>query len=183
MLVSGVLGSTRPERVLSLDLRLRAIGDEVSASSIDELWVFPPLPDRDTACEFLVLICYDGEDRRRVLTAHVDAQRSDPESDEFEWVQRLREHGAVPEGWVSAIPDRLLKRLAEAGIPEIIEVAGSAEAWDAAIARFAEASANGSPVSGVGREAGGARIDSGENGRVVSEAASPSTSSNGTQVS
>ncbi|KPK78994.1 MAG: hypothetical protein AMS25_14105 [Gemmatimonas sp. SM23_52] len=102
-------GPSRTDRGLPLDLRLRAIADNVPTSSIDQLWVFPPLPNREIACEFLVLVCYDGgPDRRRILTSHVDAQFSDPEGDELEWVQRVREHGAAPPGsrrsstWVGA---------------------------------------------------------------------------------
>lgn len=148
MLLSGMNGSSSPERALPLDLRLRAIGHELDAARIDELWIFPPLPNRDVACEFLVLICYDGEDRRRILTAHVDAERSDPESEEYEWVQRLKEHGVVPRGWVPEIPERMLQRLADAGVPEIVEVGGRLEAWEAAIARFANGSGNGVGVHG-----------------------------------
>lgn len=133
-------GRSRADRALPLHLRLRAIADSVSASSIDELWIFPPLPDRDAACEFIVLTCYDGEDRRRIFTAHVDAQRSDPESDEFQWVQRIQEHGAAPRHWVTDMPDRLLQRLAEAGVPEVVPIGGRIEAWEQTIARFANGS-------------------------------------------
>ena len=84
MLLKGVRGPTRLDRVLPLELRLRAIAEKIPASNIDELWVFPPLPNRDLACEFIVLVCYDGgEGHRRILTSHVDAQFKDPESDEF----------------------------------------------------------------------------------------------------
>ncbi|UCC74580.1 MAG: hypothetical protein JSV86_08530 [Gemmatimonadota bacterium] len=144
MLLKGVRGPTRPDRALPLDLRLRAIADSIPASSIDELWVFPPLPDRDLACEFVVLVCFDGgEDRRRILTAHVDAQFVDPESDDYEWVQRVREQGTAPQRWVSAIPDRLLQRLADAGVPEVVQVGGSAEAWEEALTRFANGNGSG----------------------------------------
>lgn len=161
-------GSTTPERSLPLDLRLRAIGSNVDATCIDELWVFPPLPNRDVACEFLVLICYDGQDRRRILTAHVDAERPDPEADEFQWVQRVREHGAVPCGWVGEIPDRMLRRLAEAGVPEVIEVGGRLEAWEAAIARFANGKGDGNGAAKAAVEAADG-VDSHQNVRVVFE--------------
>ena len=137
-------GPSRTDRGLPLDLRLRAIADNVPTSSIDQLWVFPPLPNREIACEFLVLVCYDGgPDRRRILTSHVDAQFSDPEGDELEWVQRVREHGAAPQRWVADIPDRLLQRLADAGVPEVIDVGGRPDVWAAAIARFANGSGDG----------------------------------------
>lgn len=144
MLLKGMSGSSKPERALPLDLRLQAIADNVPTSTIDEVWVFPPLPDRDIACEFLVLLCYDGgPDRRRVLTSHVDARRADPEAEEFEWVQRLREHGTAPHEWVSGMPDRLLHRLADAGTPEVIEVCGQAEVWDDVVKRMGERNGNG----------------------------------------
>jgi hypothetical protein len=152
---NGMRRLAKTTRVIPLDLRLRAIADNVPTSSIDELWVFPPLPSRDVACEFLVLICYDGgEDRRRILTAHVDARRPDPDSDDVEWVQRLREHGTAPHDWVTGMPDRLLQRLSEAGVPEVIPVGGRAEAWEEAVARYA----NG---DGGGPASGGVQIDSG----------------------
>ena len=144
MLLKGMSGQSRADRALPLDLRLRAIADRIPASSIDELWVFPPLPDREIACEFVVLICYDGgEDRRRILTVHVDARLPDPQSDEFEWVQYIREQGTAPQKWVADIPDRLLGRLAEAGVPEIIEVGGRPEAWQEVLERFGAADGDG----------------------------------------
>ncbi len=144
MLLNRAGGSSRRDRVLPLDLRLQAIADNIPTSIIDELWVFPPLPDRDAACEFLVLVCYDGgEERRRIVTAHVDAQRSDGSSEDYEWVQRLREHGTAPHQWVAGMPERLLQRLSEAGIPEVFEVGGQQEAWGRAIERFANGNGNG----------------------------------------
>jgi hypothetical protein len=151
-------GPSATDRALPLDLRLRAIADNVPTSSIDQLWVFPPLPNREIACEFLVLVCYDGgPDRRRILTSHVDAQFCDPEGDELEWVQRVREHGAAPQRWVADIPDRLLQRLADAGVPEVIDVGGRPEVWAAAIARFANGSGD---VDSSGLPGGRLLVDS-----------------------
>jgi hypothetical protein len=150
--------------VLPLDLRLRAIADNIPASTIDELWVFPPLPNRDLACEFIVLVCFDaGEGHRRILTSHVDAQFKDPESDEFEWVQRIREQGTTPHRWVAAIPDRLLQRLADAGVPEVVQVGGESEAWEEAIQSLTNrnGSGNGSGNgNGSGPERSALLIDS-----------------------
>lgn len=156
-LVNGMSGSNRPDRAIPLDRRLRAISDSIPASCIDELWVFPPLPNRDIACEFLVLLCYDGgEDRRRILTSHVDAHASgEEESEEWEWVQRLREHGTAPQRWAAGIPDRLLQRLSEAGTPEVISVGGQAGKWEDAIARFADGGAVGSAVASNGTAGNG----------------------------
>ena len=164
MLLKRMSGQTRPDRALPLDLRLLAIADSIPAASIDELWVFPPLPDRDIACEFVVLVCFDGgQDRRRILTSHVDAEFADPESEEFELVQRVREQGTAPQRYISDIPDRLLCRLAEAGTPEVIEVGGRAEAWEAALAQLADGSGNGNGNgngAGLGVALGVAHVDS-----------------------
>ncbi len=168
MLLKGMTGRSRPDRALPLDLRLRAIADKLPTASIDELWVFPPLPNRDLACEFIVLVCFDGgEDRRRILTSHVDALFNDPESDEFEWVQRVREHGAAPVDWLTQMPDRLLQRLADAGIPEVIEGGGRTEIWEEAMARFANGSSGGAVSPDDGRDepltaAGLPRVDNGQ---------------------
>lgn len=144
VLLNRVSGSSRPDRALPLNLRLQAIAENIPTEIIDELWVFPPLPDRDAACEFLVLVCYDGgEDRRRIVTAHVDAQRTESGGEDFEWIQRLREHGTAPHQWVAGMPERLLQRLSEAGIPEVIEVAGREDAWSGAVQRFAQSNGNG----------------------------------------
>ncbi len=138
MLQKGVNGSSNGDRALPLDLRLRAIADNVPASSVEEVWVFPPLPDRQIASEFIVLVCYNGgDDRRRILTCHVDAQLGEPESDELRWVQRVREHGTAPQSWVAGMADRLLQRLSDAGVPEIVEIGGRSDAWEEAVARFA----------------------------------------------
>ena len=148
-MLNGLNGQSRPDHVLPLEPRLRALADNLPATSIEELWVFPPLPDRDRACEFIVLVCYDGgEERRRIVTCHMDAQFSDPEGDELEWVQRVREQGIAPQRWVSDIPDGLLKRFAEAGVPEVVEIGGSPEAWDAAIAQFANGNGAGNGQEG-----------------------------------
>lgn len=146
-------GAGHPARAaLSIDLRLRAISEIISASSVEELWVFPPLPNREVASEFIVLVCYDGgEDHRRIVTAHMDAECSDPDGFEVRWIQRLRDHGSAPSRWVSGMPDRLLQRLSDAGVPEIVDVGGDAEAWEAAISRLAGRNGEGSPVlAGMG---------------------------------
>jgi hypothetical protein len=41
------------------------------------------------------------------------------------------------------MPERLLQRLSEAGIPEVIEVGGQDEAWRQAVDRFANGNGNG----------------------------------------
>ena len=144
MLLNGVRDSTKADRALPLDLRLRAIADKVPASSIEEVWVFPPLPDRQIASEFLVLVCYNGGgERRRILTCHVDAHFADPESEELHWVQRVREHGTAPQSWLSGMPDRLLKRLSDAGVPEILEIGGRGDAWEEAVTRLGNGNGNG----------------------------------------
>ncbi len=161
MLLKGKGGQLRPDRVLPVHLRLRALGEKLPTSSIDELWVFPPLPDRELACEFIVLVCYDGgPDRRRIVTSHVDAHYSDPESDQFEWIQRVREHGAAPLRWLAEMPERLLQRLADAGIPQVVEVGGHLQAWEEAIERFANGSENGAEdPKGNGRPAIALHVD------------------------
>jgi hypothetical protein len=162
MLLKRTSGQTRPDRALPLDLRLQAIAGNIPTASIDELWVFPPLPDRDIACEFVVIVCFDGgADRRRILTCHVDAEFADPESEEFEWVQRVREQGTATQRYIADIPDRLLGRLAEAGTPQVIEVGGRAEAWEEALVQLANGNGNGSG-NGNGRAValGAAQIDS-----------------------
>lgn len=136
-LLMGVKGPSRPDRILPLDRRLRALAERIPASDIDQVWIFPPLPNRDHACEFLVLVCYDGgDDRRRILTSHVDAEFREPEGDEFEWVQRVREHGTAPLRWVTEMPERLLQRLNDAGVPEVVEIGGKCAAFEDAVDRF-----------------------------------------------
>lgn len=170
MFIKGLSGGDRPDRALPVDLRLRAISESIPPSYIDELWVFPPLPNRDIGCEFLVLLCYDGgEDRRRILTSHVDAQRRDPESEELEWVQRLREQGTAPQRLMAEIPDRLLQRLSDAGTPEVIEVGGLQKKWEEAVTLFAERR-SGDPHNGNGGgsangHANGARNGNGDGGK------------------
>ena len=179
-LVSGMNSSSSPERTLPLELRLRAIGDGISATHIDELWIFPPLPNRDVSCEFLVIICYDGQERRRILTAHVDAEPLDPDSDEVEWIQRVKEHGVVPQPWVSEMPDRMLKRLAEAGVPEVVEVGGSSDAWEEAIARFANGNGDGNGAAD-GLIPGVEQVDSGRKPLVVFDTALASVAPEGAE--
>ncbi|NIR46001.1 MAG: hypothetical protein GWN99_16365 [Gemmatimonadetes bacterium] len=149
MLLKGMNRGSRSDRALPLDARLQAIASRIPTAKIDELWVFPPLPNREITSEFVVLVCFDGdEERRRILTAQMDAEFTDPDSDEVRWVQRVREQGTAPQRWLSDIPDRLLGRLADAGTPEIIEVGGAPEAWAEAVARFADGNGRGNGNGG-----------------------------------
>ncbi len=148
-LLQGVDARRPPERDLPLEARLRAIADELSPTSIDELWVFPPLPSRDAGSEFILVTSFDGPERRRVLTAHVEPEFKDETSDEFTWVQRLRELGAVPQNWLESLPDGLLRRLAEAGIPQVLEIGGQLEAWEEAVTSIASANGHGNSSGAV----------------------------------
>lgn len=159
--------------VLPLERRLQAIGDRVAVSEIDELWVFPPLPDREMTSEFIVISCYDGPGRRRIVTAHVEIESRDPETAEITCVQHLEEHGAAPEGWVSGIPDRLLQRLSDAGVPEAIEIGGSPERWLEAI-RSLTGSGNGTVAANGSLERAGAGGSAGSTAGVPVEASAGS---------
>ncbi len=137
-LLQGVDARRAPEQDLSLQARLEALAERVHPSNIDELWVFPPLPNRETASEFILVTGFEaGSDgHRHVITAHVEAEFVDEEGTEFCWVQRIEEVGPVPCEWLRSLPDSLLGRLAEAGVPEVVEIGGKLEAWEAVVSRF-----------------------------------------------
>lgn len=136
-LLQGVESRRPAGRDLPLADRLRAIAEELPPTSIDELWVFPPLPSRDTGSEFILLTSFDGPTRRRVITAHMEAAFEDEDGTEFVWVQRVHELGVVPQDWLESLPDGLLRRLAEAGVPHVVEVGGRLEVWAEALDHYA----------------------------------------------
>lgn len=170
-LLKGVEARRPAERDLPLHERLRALAEEVSPADIDELWVFPPLPNREAAAEFLLLTGYhvESDRHRRVITAHVEAEFEDEEGLDFVWVQRVERVGPVPQDWLESLPDSLLGRFAEAGTPEVHEIGGQPEAWEALLARFAEAG------GGVRNGNGG----SNGNGLDVEGGAAPAIAMNG----
>ena len=148
--IRGPDGRLRRDEILPLTVRLKEIEERVPPSEIDALWIFPPLPDREISCEFIVLSCYDGPERRRIITAHVEARPSDSEASDLRWVQRMLEHGAAPEGWVSGMPDRLLGRLSDAGVPRVVEIGGEPERWLEAVRTLAHGGGNGHVTGGNG---------------------------------
>ena len=166
-LLKGVEARRPPERDLPLYERLQALAEEVSPADIDEIWVFPPLPNRDAAAEFLLLSGYhvESDRHRRVITAHVEAEFEDEDGLDFVWVQRIERVGPVPQDWLESLPDSLLGRFAEAGTPEVHEIAGRPEAWEALLARLAEAGgavaagANAGGGNGNGRAVGFEPVD------------------------
>lgn len=138
------------DAVLPLDARLREIGDRLPPSQIDEIWIFPPLPDREFASEFIVLSCFEAPGRRRIVTAHVEAESEGSEEVPATWVQRLREHGVAPENWVPGIPDRLLERLSDAGVPRVFEIGGEPGRWTEALGELLGNGAANGAVNGLG---------------------------------
>jgi hypothetical protein len=71
--------------------------------------------------------------------------------------------GTAPQRWVAAIPDRLLQRLAEAGVPEVVQVGGSSDVWEEAVERLANGNGSGNGSgnrSGAGLEHSALLIDS-----------------------
>lgn len=151
----GSDGRLRRDEVLPLAARLKEIEERIPPSRIDAVWIFPPLPEREISCEFIVLSCFDGPERRRIITAHVEARPSESDATDFRWVQRMLEHGAAPEGWVSGMPDRLLGRLSDAGVPQVMEIGGEPRRWLEAV----HALANGNGGAGNGGAGNGGAGD------------------------
>jgi hypothetical protein len=174
-LLQGVDSRRSPDRDLPLAARLRALAEHHPPTSIDELWVFPPLQNRGAAGEFILVTSFEvlGAGRRRVVTAHVEPEFKDEDGVEFVWVQRIVEVGAVRQEWLEALPDSLLGRFAEAGVPEVLEIGGRAEAWEEALTRFANENGNGHQNGSAPPSGNGAAADSGHAAVRVDSPATP----------
>lgn len=124
----------KPDRRLrpTLDLggRLKAAGDELGASAVDEVWIFPPLPNQEPPTEFVMLSCFDGApERRRVVVARLTLEPLDEEGDEVRWVQKLEEHGTAPQDVIPRLAERLLRRAGDSNAPLVAEIRGAPERW------------------------------------------------------
>lgn len=134
--------------------RLRAVGRAVAPEEIGELWIFPPLSERESSAEFLLFTRRLEEGRRRVYSARAAARadggpedgrgpggdgtgarvRGDGGAEDAAPRnggpgQRITEHGSVPSGRVHRLVDRFRRRLEDGGEPLHVVIEGRRERW------------------------------------------------------
>ena len=139
---------------IGLEARLRAAAETLDPSAVDQVWIFPPLPDQEPAAEFLLFSCYDGApDRRRVIAARVTVEPIDEAGLEVRWVQRLDVHGTAPRDILPRVADRLVRRTGTPAPPRVVEIGGAPERWEALLAELASRPADGADggANGAGR--------------------------------
>lgn len=129
---------------MELDVRLRAVHEELGATAVDQVWVFTPLPHQDPASEFVLLSCYDGApDRRRVVVARLCLEALDEEGHDVRWIQRLEVHGTAPRDAIPRLAERLSRRAGDPTTPVVAEIGGLPDRWEAFLRDLLRAEANG----------------------------------------
>jgi hypothetical protein len=137
---------------------LELVARRVPANIVDEVWVFPSRPVTGGESTVVVLAAFDDDAlKRRVITARFIVSRNN------RGVAAVREitseHGSAPTDALPRVIEGVLRRLGDdAAVPPHGEaIGGSAERWDALVARLAEPDSVGDrpprQLPGAGRSA------------------------------
>lgn len=130
---SGEVGPGVPE---ALPRTLRAVGDRLGASAIDQLWIFPPLVRGRREWGLVAAGCFDGDGGRRVVTARYAAERT---GKGLYLDSRMLDEGVVPAGRLSRVMSGVAKRgPAPLGGPRLVEIGGGAVQFDSLMSDFAD---------------------------------------------
>lgn len=106
---------------------VRAAGERLGPSSIDKMWLFPPLARGRREQGLVVAGCFAGESSRRLVTVRYSAQRT---GKGLYFDARFVDEGVAPPGRVPAMMEGVADRSPEPlGSPRIVEVSGEAEAF------------------------------------------------------
>lgn len=141
--------------------RLRELEEEVPPTEIGELWVFPPLEEREGSREFVLFTRYGDNGTRRLYSARVppsdgeggrelpgplghtreperemaNRENGDGQAEAEVPEQRITEHGAMPVGRLPGLVQRFRRRLDDGGAPVHLEIGGERARWVEAVGR------------------------------------------------
>lgn len=120
----------------ALPRTLRAVGERLGASAIDQLWIFPPLVRGRREWGLVAAGCFDGDGGRRVVTARYAAERT---GKGLYLDSRLLDEGVVPAGRLPRVMSGVAKRGPEPlGGPRLVEIGGGAAQFDSLMSTFAD---------------------------------------------
>ncbi len=138
------------------------VASRVAPPVIEEIWIFPPLPDLEESSEFVVFTRREEDGRLRLYTARPRARAADPDAEE------VTAHGAVPPDRVPRLLARFQRRVGTEHEPVHVALGGSERRWRALVRlAFPEVAEGDAPVGeaaepGAGpRSAAGADVDGG----------------------
>jgi len=126
------MGESDPGVPEALPRMLRLVAERLSVESIDRLWIFPPRRRGRREWGLVVASAYRPDDgRRRVVTARYTAERS---GRGLAFEPDLREEGTLPQERFPGLVAGVVRRAEEdLGDPRSVEVAGSAERFEALV--------------------------------------------------
>jgi len=124
---------------------LRQLGEKISPSRLDRLWLFSPLCRGRSERGVIAASCYVDGDRRLVVTL---AYRAEETGAGVSFSPVFQEEGEAPEDRLPRIMDGVVRRSVEAqGPPRMVSIAGDSEALVSLIEELATPSGFGSPTS------------------------------------
>lgn len=105
------------------------LAGRIPIASIDQVWVFPTRTLGPTSSTVIAVSAFaEGEDRRRIVTAHYTARR---ERRGHTVQVSVVEHGEAPADRIGRLIDGVIRRLDEDfdAAPQVASIAGEAERW------------------------------------------------------
>ena len=118
----------------ALPRTLKRIGTQLGAESIDRLWIFPPLVRGRREWGLVAASCFDQAGRRRLVTAQYAAERT---GKGLFLDTKLTEEGVAPPDRLPRVMDGVTRRAPRMkGSPQVVDIAGGAEALEALVGEY-----------------------------------------------
>jgi hypothetical protein len=106
---------------------LRQLGEWISPSRLDRLWLFPPLSRGRSESGVIAGSCFVHEDRRLLITL---AYRAEETGSGVTFTPVFQEEGEAPDDRLPRIMEGVVKRSEEARQPpRMVSIAGNPEAF------------------------------------------------------
>lgn len=125
---------------------LEGLARRLSLESLDELWIFPPRRHGEIESVVVVATAFvqDDADRRRILTAHLTARRSDLRKTRRKVAAKpiepmVVEQGEAPADRIGRVVEGVMRRLDEelaALPPRQVRIGGEVARWEELIAEI-----------------------------------------------
>lgn len=124
---AGPRRNTGPGVPEAIARAVSAAGERLGPSSIDKLWLFPPLVRGRREQGLVVAGCFAGRGSRRLVTVRYSAQRT---GKGLYFDARFVDEGVAPPERFPAMMEGVAERSPEPlGSPRVVEVGGEAEAF------------------------------------------------------
>ncbi len=133
---NGADGDEGPGVPEALPRILIQVGERLGVTTLDRLWIFPPLVQGRREWGLVAASRFDGDDARRLVTARYRALRT---GKGLYLDTRLTDEGVAPPGHLDRVMEGVARRGPQPlGHARAIEVAGHAEAFQSLMGQFDE---------------------------------------------